>query len=81
LLRNELLNPIVPPLFGADGIENKASSIVACWAVFTELLPGNAICYNMFVVNANMYHDFMNLLFFMSVCYVYIIMYLHAPFV
>jgi hypothetical protein len=23
--------------------ENTASSIVACWAVFTELLPGNAL--------------------------------------
>jgi hypothetical protein len=28
---------------GADDIENTASSIVACWAVFTELLPGNAL--------------------------------------
>jgi hypothetical protein len=23
--------------------ENTASSIVACWTVFTELLPGNAV--------------------------------------
>jgi hypothetical protein len=28
---------------GADDIENIASSIVACWTVFTELLPGNAL--------------------------------------
>jgi hypothetical protein len=40
----ELLhNPVVPPLLGADYIENTASSIVACWTVFTELLPGNAL--------------------------------------
>jgi hypothetical protein len=28
---------------GADDTENTASSIVACWAVFTELLSGNAL--------------------------------------
>jgi hypothetical protein len=28
---------------GADDIENTASSIVACWTVFTELLPGNSL--------------------------------------
>jgi hypothetical protein len=28
---------------GADYIENTASSIVARWAVFTELLPDNAL--------------------------------------
>jgi hypothetical protein len=39
LLRNGLHNPFVPLLLGADGIENTASSIVACWTVFTELLP------------------------------------------
>jgi hypothetical protein len=27
----------------ADDIGNTASSIVACWTVFTELLPGNAL--------------------------------------
>jgi hypothetical protein len=27
----------------ADGIENTASSIVACWTMITELLPGNAL--------------------------------------
>jgi hypothetical protein len=27
----------------ADDIENTASSIVACWAMFIELLPGNAL--------------------------------------
>jgi hypothetical protein len=43
LLRNGLHNPVVPPLLGADDIENTASSIVACWTVFTELLPGNAL--------------------------------------
>jgi hypothetical protein len=49
--RSGLHNPVVPPLLGADDIENKPSSIAACWTVFTELLPGNAfiksltICY------------------------------------
>jgi hypothetical protein len=28
---------------GADDIENTASSIVAFWTVFTELLPGNTL--------------------------------------
>jgi hypothetical protein len=28
---------------GADNIENTASSIVACWTVFTEPLPGNVL--------------------------------------
>jgi hypothetical protein len=41
--RDWLRNPVVPPLLGADGIENTASSIVACWTVFIELLPGNAL--------------------------------------
>jgi hypothetical protein len=43
LLRNGLHKPFVPPLLGADDIENIASSTVACWAVFTELMPGNAL--------------------------------------
>jgi hypothetical protein len=43
VLENGLPNPAVPPLRGADDIENTASSIVACWTVFTELLPGNAL--------------------------------------
>jgi hypothetical protein len=34
---------VVPPLLSADDKENTASSIVACWTVFTELLPGNAL--------------------------------------
>jgi hypothetical protein len=42
LLRNGLPKPVVPPLLGANNIENTASSIVACWTVFTEMLPGNA---------------------------------------
>jgi hypothetical protein len=42
LLRHGLHNPVVPPLLRADDVENTASSIVACWNVFTELLPGNA---------------------------------------
>jgi hypothetical protein len=42
-LRNGLHNSVVPPLLGADDIESTASSIVACWIVFTELLPGNAL--------------------------------------
>jgi hypothetical protein len=28
---------------GADDIENTASFIIACWTVFTEPLPGNAL--------------------------------------
>jgi hypothetical protein len=43
VLRNGLHNPVVPPLLGEDDIENIASSIFACWTVFTELLPGNAL--------------------------------------
>jgi hypothetical protein len=43
LLRNGLHNRVVLPLLGADGIENTASCIVACWTVFTELLPGNVL--------------------------------------
>jgi hypothetical protein len=42
LLRNGLHNPVVPPLLGADDIENTTSSIVACFTVFTELFPGNS---------------------------------------
>jgi hypothetical protein len=43
LLRNVLRNPALPPLLGKEYVEKSASSIVACWAVFTELLPGNAL--------------------------------------
>jgi hypothetical protein len=43
LLINGLLNPVVPPLFGADDIENTASSIVAYSTAFTELLPDNTL--------------------------------------
>jgi hypothetical protein len=43
LLRNELHNPAVPPLLGANDIENTASCIFACWTMFTELLPGNVL--------------------------------------
>jgi hypothetical protein len=43
LLRNGLHNLVVPPLLGADDIENTTSPIVTCWTVFTELLPGNAL--------------------------------------
>jgi hypothetical protein len=42
MLRDGLQNAVVPPLLGADDIVNTASSIVACWTVFTGLLPGNA---------------------------------------
>jgi hypothetical protein len=42
LLRNGLHNPVVPPLLGADDVENTASSIVTCWAMFTELMPDDA---------------------------------------
>jgi hypothetical protein len=43
LLKNGLHNTIVPPLLGVDDMENTASSIVACWTVFTELFPGNIL--------------------------------------
>jgi hypothetical protein len=43
LLTNGLHNPVVPPLVGAQDIENTVSSIVSCWTVFRELLPGNAL--------------------------------------
>jgi hypothetical protein len=43
LLRNWLHNPIVPQLLGANDMENTASSIVARWTVFTELLPDNEL--------------------------------------
>jgi hypothetical protein len=43
LFINGLHNPVVPPLLGVDDIEIRASSVIACWAVFTELLPGNAL--------------------------------------
>jgi hypothetical protein len=35
LLRNELHNPVVAPLLGADDIENTTSSIIAHWTMFT----------------------------------------------
>jgi hypothetical protein len=41
--RNGLHNPVVPPLLGADDIESTALSTVACWIVFTEQLPVNAL--------------------------------------
>jgi hypothetical protein len=43
LLRNGLHNPDVPPLLCADDTENTASSIDACWTVFTDQLPGHAL--------------------------------------
>jgi hypothetical protein len=43
LLRNGLHNRVIPWLLRADDIKNTASSIVACWTMFTELLPGNAL--------------------------------------
>jgi hypothetical protein len=43
LLRKGLHNSVVPLLLGVDDIENTASSIVACWTVSTELLPGNEL--------------------------------------
>jgi hypothetical protein len=43
LLRNGLHNPVVPRLLGSDDIENTAASIVAYWAIFVELLHGNAL--------------------------------------
>jgi hypothetical protein len=43
LLRTGLHNSVLPPLLGADYIENTASLIVACWTVFTEVLPGKAL--------------------------------------
>jgi hypothetical protein len=43
LLTNGLHNTVVLTPLGADDIENIAPSIAACWAVFIELLPGNAL--------------------------------------
>jgi hypothetical protein len=34
---------VISTWYGANDIENKASSIDACWTVFTELLPDNAL--------------------------------------
>jgi hypothetical protein len=41
-----------PPLrdITAD-MENRASSIVACWIVFTEVLPGNALIKSVAILN------------------------------
>jgi hypothetical protein len=39
----EFIGPLPSTGRGADDIENTASSIVACWTVFTELLPDNAL--------------------------------------
>jgi hypothetical protein len=41
---------------GADDIENIASSIVACWTVFRELLPSNALIKS--VTLLSVLHDF-----------------------
>jgi hypothetical protein len=35
--------PVTSAGRGADDIENTASSIVVCWTVFTEPLPGNTL--------------------------------------
>jgi hypothetical protein len=43
LLRNWLHNTVVPPMLSADDIDIITSFIVACWTVFTELLPGNGM--------------------------------------
>jgi hypothetical protein len=43
LLRNKSHIPFVLSLLAAGHIENTASSIVACWVAFTELLPGNVL--------------------------------------
>jgi hypothetical protein len=52
LLRNGLHNPVVPPLLGADDIENTASSIVACWTVFRAVAwqRVDQICYNIYAL-------------------------------
>jgi hypothetical protein len=42
LLRDGSNNAVLPPLLGADDIENTAPSIVACWTEFTGLVHGNA---------------------------------------
>jgi hypothetical protein len=51
LLRNGLQNPFVPPLLGADYVENTASSIVTYWTMFRELLPGNALIKSVAIFN------------------------------
>jgi heme/copper-type cytochrome/quinol oxidase subunit 1 len=46
MARSGFHNPAVPQLLGMDDVENAASSIVAFWVMFTELLPGNALIKN-----------------------------------
>jgi hypothetical protein len=64
LLRNGLHNAVVPPQLGADDIENTASPIVACWVMFTELLPGNmliksaTICNLYFINYSHIFYGF-----------------------
>jgi hypothetical protein len=54
LLRNGLHNTVVPPLLGEDDIENTASSIVACWTIFTKLLPGNGLIKTVTILNVHL---------------------------
>jgi hypothetical protein len=53
LLRNGLHNAVVPSLLGADDTENTASPIGACWTVFTELLPSNALIKSVTMYNTH----------------------------
>jgi hypothetical protein len=55
LLRNGLHNRVVPQLLGVDDTENASSSIIACWAVFTELLPGNMLIRSVTLYTKNTY--------------------------
>jgi hypothetical protein len=55
LLRNDLLNPVVPQLLGAEYIGNTASVIVACWTVFFGAVAWqrvDQICYITITINA-----------------------------
>jgi hypothetical protein len=65
LLRNGLHNTVVPPLLGADGIENTASFIVACLTVFTEQLPGNALIKSITILS-NHYTKYIKILVWIS---------------
>jgi hypothetical protein len=47
-----------PPLRDVTAdVENTASSIAACWTVFTELLPGNALIKSITIYFSREYKD------------------------
>jgi hypothetical protein len=40
-----------------DDIENTASSIVACWTPFTELLPGNVLIKSVIIYRRELWNS------------------------